>query len=357
MKLKIKSDLLNKIKNIHREEFLYLNSKILDSYAKGKLISFYDETDKNNFFIFEIVEIQKVNFADIKEPYIINTSKRDHWYKLRIKKDWFDLSMVDNFVFDMDGTLLNENKAILKENIDALKELKKMGKNIIVATGRPLYTLHHIEEVPTEFPIICSNGAIIYNKDHSLLKAYEIDKETVKSIYKYLKSQDMEFLMYSPNYVLGCENSNCKYLEMRNYAASVGENYKQGEFFNELEKYRICKFLIHIPCTTEEKLANLKEYLKQFDVYLVRSQSTLADIMRTDATKGEAVKNVAQKYNLDLNRTICFGDAENDTSMFSISKYSASPSSGNIKAKNRSLLRVRNHQVAWLKEFVEQFKD
>ncbi|UUD34858.1 HAD family hydrolase [Mycoplasmopsis caviae] len=357
MKFKIDTHKIDLLKKENQDDYFYINSNTLKKYKNGKLISFYDDSDKYNFLIFEIIEIIDVEYNNINESNILYNDHKSHcWFRLKLKRHYFELSMVDNFVFDMDGTLLNDKKLILDENIKSLNELKSMGKNIIVATGRPLFTLNHIDEVPTDFPIICANGALIYNKDRSLLKSFKIDKNECRKIYQYLKEHDMEFLMYTPDYVLGCKNNSCKYIELRNYVSTIGKNYMDGDFLNELDKYDICKFLIHMPCTTEEKLKNLKEYLKQFNVYLVRSQSTFADIMRKDATKGEAVKFLANKYNLDLNRTICFGDAENDTSMFSISKYSASPASGNINAKSKSLLRARNHKVPWLSEFIEQFK-
>ena len=40
------------------------------------------------------------------------------------------------FAFDLDGTLLNSEMELSKENIEALKEARKKGHVLVMATGR-----------------------------------------------------------------------------------------------------------------------------------------------------------------------------------------------------------------------------
>ncbi|SYV96780.1 Cof-like hydrolase, partial [Mycoplasmopsis edwardii] len=46
--------------------------------------------------------------------------------------------------------------------------------------------------------------------------------------------------------------------------------------------------------------------------------------MSNNSSKGEALKYLFKDFNLDINKTISFGDAENDVSMFQVTKYSGS---------------------------------
>ncbi len=54
-------------------------------------------------------------------------------------------------VFDMDGTLLNSDHIVSKENLKALEYLKGKGIKVVIATGRPSellkkYTIEHRKE-------------------------------------------------------------------------------------------------------------------------------------------------------------------------------------------------------------------
>lgn len=65
-------------------------------------------------------------------------------------------------VFDLDGTLLNRDHEISKENLKAVKKLEKLGLKIVLASGRP-HTLMkpYIHQLNLKGPIIACNGAFI----------------------------------------------------------------------------------------------------------------------------------------------------------------------------------------------------
>ncbi|SYV96778.1 putative phosphotransferase, partial [Mycoplasmopsis edwardii] len=72
-------------------------------------------------------------------------------------------SEIENFVFDLDGTLLNKDSELIPENLQTIKELQEDNKNIIIATGRPLYTAQKIiDQIQVKFPVILANGALIW---------------------------------------------------------------------------------------------------------------------------------------------------------------------------------------------------
>ena len=69
--------------------------------------------------------------------------------------------MIRLIAFDMDGTVLNDEKKILKETKEALEQAARAGIEIVPATGRPfcgisdeIYRLEKVDTVPvTDFPI------------------------------------------------------------------------------------------------------------------------------------------------------------------------------------------------------------
>ena len=56
------------------------------------------------------------------------------------------------------------------------------------------------------------------------------------------------------------------------------------------------------------------------DVYIVRSQNEVFDIMPKGLTKGDGLQILHNKGIIDLEKTLVFGDAENDLSMFQKAK-------------------------------------
>lgn len=74
--------------------------------------------------------------------------------------------MIRLIAFDMDGTVLNDEKKILKETKEALEQAARAGIEIVPATGRPfcgisdeIYRLDGVRYVLT------TNGAGIYERD------------------------------------------------------------------------------------------------------------------------------------------------------------------------------------------------
>ena len=68
---------------------------------------------------------------------------------------------------DLDGTLLNEQSRISRENLDAITALTEKGVYFVPSTGR---TYTEIPEQITEHPsiryFIYSNGSVIYDYLH-----------------------------------------------------------------------------------------------------------------------------------------------------------------------------------------------
>lgn len=68
---------------------------------------------------------------------------------------------------DMDGTLLNENKTISKENFQAIQNAKERGVKVVLATGRPLKGiekyLNQLNLITENDYAVAFNGAVIQN--------------------------------------------------------------------------------------------------------------------------------------------------------------------------------------------------
>lgn len=84
---------------------------------------------------------------------------------------------------DLDGTLLNSESKISKENIDAIKKAREHGIEVVVATGRASFDVQTIFE-PTGIKtwIISANGAVIHDPEGSLYHSVPLDRKRAEGI-------------------------------------------------------------------------------------------------------------------------------------------------------------------------------
>ena len=74
------------------------------------------------------------------------------------------MSQYQLIAFDMDGTLLNSNKQISPETLNAIKRATDAGKTVILCTGRNLAELNAFTEIiPGLRYLDCVSGACVYD--------------------------------------------------------------------------------------------------------------------------------------------------------------------------------------------------
>ncbi|RIV16491.1 Cof-type HAD-IIB family hydrolase [Mycoplasmopsis gallopavonis] len=269
-----------------------------------------------------------------------------------------DLNKIDNFVFDMDGTLLDEESNLREKNLEAILKLQKMGKKIIIATGRPYYTLQKaINNFPIDYPIITSNGAMLYdNQTHELVEYTAMPKKSAKLMFQKLIELNYEFVIYTTNGMLGHETNASGFFCKRNhYNFLKPQFYQQIDQTLDIDQYQVCKFLILTESRPKKEMQQIEALANSLEgLHGLYSRFDMYDVMGQSASKGNGLYFLAQKEGLDLSRTICFGDSENDISMFEVVKYSASMANGLEKIKDYALLEAPDHNTDWISEFLEK---
>lgn len=95
---------------------------------------------------------------------------------------------------DLDGTLLNSDHKISLENIVAIKNAQKNGIEVTIATGRSYADVKRLcDEASIHTHIICSNGAMAYHKNGSILNSLSIPKEILAEALKWLNFNKLYF--------------------------------------------------------------------------------------------------------------------------------------------------------------------
>ncbi|MDQ0218581.1 HAD family phosphatase [Peribacillus cavernae] len=263
--------------------------------------------------------------------------------------------MVQYIVSDMDGTLLNKDQKVSKENKEAIERAQNQGVEVIIATGRSFQEARFaLDEANLECPVICVNGAVVYTKDGALAASNPMDPDTVKSVIQYLENEGIYFEIYTNDgtYTKNYEKSLAtlvdilltanpdldplKVTEQARQRVTVShiksiEDYEKLLSISEIEYY---KFLIF--SNDLQKLGDTASALKENNHLAVSSSGREnLEITSRDAQKGIALEKYVKERGGSLTEAMAIGDNFNDVSM--LERVGRSVAMGNAPTKIKNI--------------------
>lgn len=264
------------------------------------------------------------------------------------------------FVSDLDGTLLNDNNKISKENIEAIKKLEDRGLKFVIATGRTKYILEdYLELVDYKMPLIWSNGSAVSDIDGSTLYTEEISPEIARKVIDLSREYDVEYMIHTLEGLVG-ESEEGRRAGLEEYNNSVKEEYRiplitDPMLYDNLEQHNLLK--ISLTADTDEELAKVQENMAQNikEINAAFSGEALLDINATGASKGAAVLKLAEKYNIKPNEIITIGDNENDISMFKASGLPLTLDNAHDSIKGFAKYVTRDNNSNGVADAIERF--
>lgn len=223
----------------------------------------------------------------------------------------------------MDGTLLNDNKEISKNNIEGLKKIIKIGVNVAIVTGRQLINAKHFaSQIGEDIPIISLNGALIYHPKGGILYKKPLQKENVISIINMIKENKMNPQFYSDTSVFS-EKLEYSALYISNINQKAEEQNRVNiniiPKFDEIIKNYQGEFLKCIMIDEDiEKIRKLKDKIKTLkNVEVVSSFPNNFEVMEKGVSKGNSIAILSNYLSISKEEIVAIGDNENDISMVS----------------------------------------
>ena len=294
--------------------------------------------------------------------------------------------MIKLIASDMDGTLLNSDHKIPKENIELIKFAQKNGIQFVVATGRAYYeALPALNDESIKCDIISFNGGIIYDKNGNIINITPMKLKDLYYTIEILKSLEISYQLYTKNtiYTNSIETDITAYIDLiRANGEEPNEQHLRQEAKNRLELGHITEVdNIELYLNQEdnpaikvigisndlEKLKHATELLSgNENISVTSSGANNVEIMDKKATKGEALKIVADIHDINLKNAIAIGDNLNDQAMLDIVEYSIAMKNGNkelqknakfITEKTNSEGGVADSVMKLLKEKNEFYED
>ena len=223
---------------------------------------------------------------------------------------------------DMDGTLLNDEKNIPRENIEAVHRLKDLGITFVIATGRhDSMVKAYMDALGIEMPVISCNGAMVREPfSNHLYSAIPLTYDQILGIITCCKSFGADYHIYARDEIYGeTMNSRLLYYNEGNKSLSerdrinlhVSTDYRR---YADGHRGELFKVLI-IPRRREDFEVLTGEIEKTTGLKAFRSDPALLDVAQKGITKAHAIENLCRELKIRREETAAIGDQLNDMDM------------------------------------------
>ncbi len=222
--------------------------------------------------------------------------------------------MIQAVFFDIDGTIVSGKTFQIPDSTkEALNKLKLKGIKTFVATGRPPFWMEFMDELDHTFDGYITNNGQHIMIDNQLIHKHVMDKNILEDFLNYTYEKQIAcHIMLEDRMVLNLINDRV-YDFYNTYKMDPIEDIMSKEDLLKQDIYQMCAFV-----NVDEQ----DELLKHLPGYHGATWNGINVDIISDSFggKGEAIKLVAEHLEIDLNKTMAFGDGHNDVDMLQIVK-------------------------------------
>lgn len=256
-------------------------------------------------------------------------------------------------ISDLDGTLLNSERELDSENLEAIRGFIAGGGLFGVATGRmERTTLMRFPELPVNIPSVFYNGALIYDLQSGSALNKQVMPDGLDTFLQDLMDRypdmGLEINADGVAYILRSNRIVETQLEREGLAGVRAQ-------WDEVPKgwYKV------LLAAENERLQVIREDLLKAgrqDIQVVFSEKQLIDIMARGVSKGKAVTDLRRAVGHGWKKVIAVGDQENDLDMLRAADIGIAVGNACTSVKEASNLVIKPHSVPCIPQ-VLQFID
>ncbi len=259
---------------------------------------------------------------------------------------------------DLDGTLLDQQKKILPQSLEALALARQQGVKVLIVTGRHHSAIHPFyQALELDTPALCCNGTYIYNYPIKKIEAANpLRKEQAVKVLELLDEFHINGLLYVDDAML-YQRSNDHVVRLTKWSHSLPEAQRPT--------------MLHVDSLAQSaesaeaiwKVAishhNLKE-LRSFS-HIVEQEMGLAcewswkdqvDIAQGGNNKGKLLSEWATSQGLDMSQVIAFGDNFNDVSMLEMSGLGVAMGNSDPEVKAKADIVIADNEQPGIADII-----
>ena len=254
---------------------------------------------------------------------------------------------------DVDGTLVNEDKALTERAIEAVGLLRERGVAFTICSGRPPQGLRMlVEPLGLTMPMAAFNGGVILLPDLSVLDERALPDYVVPAIVDAMEDHRLDVWVYTATdwYVRSRKAARVD----RESATIQCEPTVVASFDGVLSG------VVKIVGVSEDydKIATCEAYLQNAfgtQVSAARSQPYYLDVTHPTANKGTVIDRLARYLKIPTEAIATIGDQPTDVLMFERSGLSVAMGNANEEVKRQATHVSASHEDEGFADAVNRF--
>ncbi len=265
-------------------------------------------------------------------------------------------------VFDLDGTLLDRNSTISDYTRETLDLLSQRDIAYTIATGRTLHGARAvIDGHPFDLPQAYKNGVLIWHPDERRYSSSTtLTAAELEHVVRACIEQDISPFVFTLD-----DNHNSSVYHAATGTAADRELMQVLDIEGHVGMFPLDQLppdanVTHVNSIGERDAIQAVVRHVEDEPQLV-AYSGIAregadwywlDIHHSDASKGGAIQKL--KELLGLERVICFGDSDNDLSMFEAADEAYAPANANDRIKAAATAVIGHHDEEGIARFLRE---
>ncbi len=241
--------------------------------------------------------------------------------------------MIKLVVTDIDGTIYTPEKGITNEVKHCIKNLTQKGVHVAIATGRTYGSAKWIaDNVGIECPLICYQGGLVKTYEGNIIDVKYLNEKIAREIIEDFRKRNIHLNVYIEDKLYVEEDDDY----IKDYIGDKGIDYYKVDSFDELDFSKLNKMLaINYDSKFIDEL--IDELQKKYpQIYVVKSFAYFCEIANKEATKGNAIKILADLYGITTDEVLAIGDNNNDIEMVETAGVGVAMGNGTEEIKKRA---------------------
>jgi len=229
--------------------------------------------------------------------------------------------------FDLDGTLLDDNKQISQTDLQTLELLGKAGIIRVVATGRNLHSIHKVlsPSFPADFVVFSSGTGIFDWKSKQLLAEWHLESDQINQIIQIVLHHKLNFSIHLPS---PQNHQMFLYLDEEHPEDLANYSLFYQDFINPLNLKAIpnqASQMIILLNNHRQLYQQIKEKLNLFTTVLTTSpinhKSMWMEVFHHEVSKAKGIRWICNYLNLEFSGIMAVGNDYNDIDMLEEAHY------------------------------------
>jgi Cof subfamily protein (haloacid dehalogenase superfamily) len=244
---------------------------------------------------------------------------------------------------DLDGTLLTPQHTISTRTRQVLERSISAGITIVIATGQTRAVLHAIcQGIPLQGPQILYNGALIADfETGAIVDEQLVPVETIPSALSMLRDLKLYRGYHTHEHVYVDQSTP----NARNwYRPPVAPVIEVADVASIYPQPCIKLAAVGAVISLREKRAILENHFAG-QLYVTQSSRDLLELLHPQVSKGQALRTLAQKLQIEPSEIMAIGDNHNDIGMLQFAGLGVAMGNAHDEVKdNANIVTLSNEE-------------